>query len=158
MFAADWKKLQQDRDDEVRLRLAKERLILIQDGKPTAKLISALKEVFMLYAGLSPMCDTSDDDFETEKRLNRIMAARLWYRCGMKLSHLEVIFEEKSSISFQDFLDPITRVIEEDCLATKILDTDWDTSKFEVSFLDFEDPVWYLRYRVLNCSVLFAFT
>ena len=50
--------------------------------------------------------------------LEYTIAARLWYRCGMKLARLESLLSEKGSdcrkVSFEDFLGEIKKIVEED--------------------------------------------
>ena len=46
-------------------------------------------------------------------KISEIMAARLWYRCGMKLASLENIFKlkERRYITFSEFYSLIKKVI-----------------------------------------------
>jgi len=68
-----------------------------------------LEEIFRLYA------DEKEDDVECDS----LMAARLWYRCGMKLAGLESILEAKkdtdhATVTLKDFIGVIEKVVEED--------------------------------------------
>lgn len=101
-FAADWHRERLEQDEVKRQQLLTQRGVLIDNGQPTAELISVLQTIFALYK-------TSDDKPIV---LPRTAAARLWYRCGMKLASLDKM--DKSAIAFADFLDPIIQVIEED--------------------------------------------
>lgn len=87
--------------------------MLIQDGLPTEKLVSELRTIFSWYAS-SQDFKLQDDDMH----LTRVEASRLWYRCGMKLSSLETLLQEKSPSSnvlrINDFLNLVKKVIQED--------------------------------------------
>jgi hypothetical protein len=122
-FATDWRKQKHERNEEVRRRLEQEKLILIQENKPTEGLKAALRELFQLYSTpnesmkysidrRSNLCDDLDG---TRLRLSKVMASRLWYRCGIKLSLLNEVLQEKAFVTFHDFLHIITKVIEDDC-------------------------------------------
>ena len=64
----------------------------------------------MLYAKQS-----SNNDEDELATLDIIEAGRLWYHCGMKLSHLYSLFEgDKTYLLFSDFLDVIKKIISED--------------------------------------------
>jgi hypothetical protein len=101
--------MQQDKELKIRNRLVKERTVLVRDGKPTLKLCQTLRRIFGCYSG-------STDGHVDDVKLTQIMASRLWYRCGMKLSSLDCIFakENVSYVRFQDFFNVIEQVIEED--------------------------------------------
>lgn len=92
--------------------------MLIENRKPTPRLVSVLKTIFARYdeKNTTPASDV-------ECTLGYTSASRLWYRCGMKLSCLDAILEEKSSplplITFEDFLGVIRKIVEEDETASK---------------------------------------
>lgn len=74
-----------------------------------------LGDIFRLYA---------DDQEEAlkcgaEATLTSTMAARLWYRCGMKLANLETIMEarkdtKRMGVTLRDLLGVIEKVVAED--------------------------------------------
>jgi hypothetical protein len=113
-FVTDWRKEQQEKDDSLRLELSSQRALLIEDGKPTARLVELLKKLFAGYyeSGATQVSDS-------ECTLSHTAAARLWYRCGMTLACLDSILGEKKPsqlplIAFGDFLGLIEKVVEED--------------------------------------------
>lgn len=93
-----------------------ERSLLIHDGKPSRRLRDVLKEIFVLYSRDSE-CSVADED----PTLSYPLAARLWYRCGMKLSHLDSVLCGNNLLRFHDFLQVVERVIIEDkiCIASE---------------------------------------
>jgi hypothetical protein len=132
-FAADWKKLKDTKEDEIRVRMAKERAVLIDDGKPTKQLLRVLGDIFLQYADAGASCQAA-----SEICLKDTMACRLWYRCGLKLSHLEQTMEGQGDHSrmlrFKDFLGLIEKIVEDDesNLHTPLLDPSADDSVFGV--------------------------
>lgn len=114
-FATDWRKVQQDKDETLRCTLKSQRAVLIEDGMPTPRLVSVLKTIFVQYKE-----EESNSTTDAELTLDYTAASRLWYRCGMKLSCLDAMLEEKSSspslplITFEDFLAVIEKIVEED--------------------------------------------
>ena len=88
---------------------------MIKDGTISPGLRTVLGDIFRLYA---------DDQEEvvkcgSEVTLSSTMAARLWYRCGMKLANLETIMEAKQDskhvgLTLRDFLGVIEKVVAED--------------------------------------------
>lgn len=111
-FVTDWRKEQKEKDESLRLELNSQRTALIEDGKPTTRLVEILKAIFTCY------CDketTARSD--TDGALGYMAASRLWYQCGMKLSSLDAIEEKPSPsllVSFKDFLGLIEKVVVED--------------------------------------------
>jgi hypothetical protein len=85
-------------------------MVLIKEGMPTPKLQKILHQIFNMYA--EPENTLGDTDMD----LTEIMACRLWYRCGMKVSTLENIFKSKGrrSVAFSEFFLLIQRVIDEE--------------------------------------------
>ena len=83
---------------------------------PTSKLQKVLYQIFAMYSGHAgsetSMCDVNMDHLS----VSEIMAARLWYRCGMKLSSLESILKlkDRRDITFRDFYSLISKVIDEE--------------------------------------------
>jgi hypothetical protein len=84
--------------------------MLIKAGKPTSKLQQVLGQIFRMYSN----CTTSDDKEMDNVSLTPIAAARLWCRCGMKLSSLENIGTTNSEVHFSEFFRLIEQLIEED--------------------------------------------
>jgi len=82
------------------------------------ELRKALGEIFSMYsdeAGDS----TEDENIKGALTLTSTMAARLWYRCGMKLANLDSILEAKTddqdaTVTLEDFLGVIEKVVEDD--------------------------------------------
>lgn len=108
LFATDWRKVQREKDEQLREKLASERAMLIQDGKPSDKLVDVLRDIFSEYLanslGDSPL-------------LPYTSASRLWYRCGLKLTHLDEMLmktEAGKDVCFEDFVGVIRRVVEDD--------------------------------------------
>lgn len=109
-YADDWRQKQIEINLKIKSKLAKERMVLIKEGMPTPKLQKILHQIFNMYA--EPENTVGDTDME----LTEIMACRLWYRCGMKVSTLENIFKSKGrrSVAFGEFFLLIQRVIDEE--------------------------------------------
>jgi hypothetical protein len=106
--------VQQEKDETLRCTLNSQRAVLIEDGVPTPHLVSVLKTIFSLYKE-----EETDLTTDVELTLSYTAASRLWYRCGMKLSCLDTMLEEKPSpslplIAFEDFLAVIEKILEED--------------------------------------------
>jgi hypothetical protein len=106
--------VQQEKDETLRCTLNSQRAVLIEDGIPTPHLVAVLKAIFSLYKE-----EVTDSTTDAELTLNYTAASRLWYRCGMKLSCLDTMLEEKPSpslplIEFEDFLAVIEKILEED--------------------------------------------
>lgn len=112
--------------------LAEQKAQIIKDGKLTSKLIETLRKIFSMYS------DDSDVDTAcpNQIKLNSISASRLWYRCGISLSHLHSLLEpipatmslgeentsEKKTRKFvtaDDFINLITKVVEDEELVSK---------------------------------------
>ena len=94
---------QESRKAELKARLNE----LIPNGNPSEKLTACLRSVFSLYC----------DDPTLNGAINETAASRLWYRCGIQLSNLEQLLEDKSpvtNIEFDDFLQVITDLIDAD--------------------------------------------
>jgi hypothetical protein len=89
-----------------------QRSVLIRNGNLTPELVNALRVIYRYSS------DLRLDNPCPDVQLNRVEASRLWYRCGMKLSHLEKLLEKKlppsNGISFEDFLDILSSVIREE--------------------------------------------
>jgi hypothetical protein len=111
----DWREAQHEKDQKVKHRLARERSVLIKDGKPTPKLQLVLREIFGWYSDDCGTGIASSND-EENVYLSQTMASQLWYRCGMKLSSLDSMLATKEvpTLCFRDFLSLIEQVIEED--------------------------------------------
>lgn len=153
-FATDWRKVQQEKDDIVRNRLAAERAVLVTDGRPSSKLRLVLLHIFCMYCESSgDQMDVDDDDNEKEVSLSRTMASRLWYRCGMKLSNLESILavkQNQDAVCFQDFLSVVEKVIAEDeaLVRKRSNETAKSVSTFEVRYSTVE-----LRRTLPRCAL-----
>lgn len=114
-FATDWRKEQEEKDQKTRQRLSEERAGLIKNGIMAPELRKVLEEIFCLYSDEKKDSDTCD----LVRSLTSTMAARLWYRCGMKLASLESILQAKedtkhATVTLGDFLGVIEKVVEED--------------------------------------------
>jgi hypothetical protein len=106
--------VQQEKDETLRCTLNSQRAVLIKDGIPTPQLLSVLKTIFTQYNE-----EASNSTTDVELTLNYTAASRLWYRCGIKLSCLDTMLEERPSpslhlITFEDFLAVIEKIVEED--------------------------------------------
>ena len=114
-FATDWRKAQVDKNRQIRQRLAEERAVLFKDVTISPELRIVLGEIFCMYA------DDRHADIQcaSESTLTLTMAARLWYRCGMKLTGLEKILDTRddskhAGLTLQDFLRVIEKILQED--------------------------------------------
>ena len=114
-FATDWRKAQIEKNRQTAQLLAEERVVLIKDGTVSPELRTVLGEIFRLYA------DDQEEEVKcgAETTLTSTMAARLWYRCGMKLASLETIMEAREDsnrmgLTLQDFVGVIEKVVAED--------------------------------------------
>ena len=108
-FNSGWKEAQQQKEEENRKRLASLRSVLIKGGELTSQLEEVLTSIFSWYS-------TSHSEGEV-MQLDRVEAARLWYRCGIKLANLDSLFEaddKKTHILVEDFLSVVRRVAGED--------------------------------------------
>jgi hypothetical protein len=106
---------------------------MIRDGSLTPELVNVLRKIFCWY---SVSWKLDDDDHLV--RLNRVEASRLWYRCGMKLSNLEQLFEAKSpptsDVCFEDLLERLSSVVRaEDEVLGDQLPYSRGTTVFQVS-------------------------
>lgn len=115
-FVSERKRSQYEEDELKRVALAQKRSLLIQKGRITPELEVVLTSIFSSYA-------ETDIDEDGEILLDTVTASRLWYRCGMKLSGLESILEKnaRSSLTMADFMEVITRIVQEDENATGML-------------------------------------
>jgi hypothetical protein len=106
--------VQQEKEETLRCTLNSQRAVLIEDGMPTPQLVSVLKTIFAQYKK-----EEANSTADVELTLSYTAASRLWYRCGIKLSCLDTMLEEKPSpslplITFEDFLAVIEKIVEED--------------------------------------------
>jgi hypothetical protein len=107
-FVSDWKQAQKEKESQRRQEIMSQRSVLIDAGMPTTALVKILRSIFTQYLSDEQSC------------LGYVEASRLWYRCGLKLSSLKNILDNKASdhgereIEFCDFLGLIQRVIAED--------------------------------------------
>lgn len=121
---------------ERRKKLLSQRSLLICDGRPTAALVAVLRTIFSWYASN----DTARVP-ESGIHLDRVEASRLWYRCGLKLASLESLLQAKnppaSHLSDADFLDLVSKVLEEEKDSTKAYNflSQATESSFEVRLL-----------------------
>jgi len=81
-----------------RVTLANQKSLLIENGVLTETLANVLREIFGWYGG---------------ETLDALAAARLWYRCGFRLSHLSVLLEGRDSVGVEDFMTIIEKIVEE---------------------------------------------
>lgn len=112
-FNSGWKQAKLQNDEENRKRLASLRSVLIEDDNISPQAENLLRVIFSWYSA-------SVRESSSTVQLNRVEAARLWYSCGIKLAHLEGLFEadeKKSHVVFEDFINILGRVIREDCEA-----------------------------------------
>jgi hypothetical protein len=138
--------VRQEKEDMVRKRIANEREILIQNGAPSPALLNVLEQIFCSY-------HTSDDlhhSADVNVPLPYTMAARLWYRCGLKIAKLDSLLEERKcqSLSFKDFVDVIEKVIAEDEDVTYKEKLGTDPSK-----IDFQVRILCPRFRIYRFSL-----
>lgn len=114
-FAVDWRQKQVEKNQKIKSRLAKERLVLIKDGMPTLKLQKVLYQIFSMYADHNADTFVGDVDMD-HAAVSEIMASRLWYRCGMKLSTLDDMLrsKERRYVAFRDFFSLIKTVIDDE--------------------------------------------
>lgn len=104
----DWKQAQREKDSQRRKELQTDRIALIENGLPTAGLVTVLQSIFSQYC--SP----------GQSSLGLVEASRLWYRCGLKLSSLREICCSKDlggqdkRIDIQNFLSILESIIAED--------------------------------------------
>lgn len=110
-FASGSKQAKHEKNKEIKMKLLSDRALLIHNGKPSEALVAVLTNIFSLYAGETQSVSTD------ACQLSRVEAARLWYRCGMKLATLDSLFEadsKKTIVKLDDFLDIIKKVILEE--------------------------------------------
>lgn len=96
------------------IELGKQRQMLVRGGKPTERLETALRHVFSLY----------EDPDQPESGLPVVVAARLWYRSGLKLKNLADLIERKADdanclyadvfVFVDDFLEVVSAIFTED--------------------------------------------
>lgn len=109
-FNSGWKEAQQKNDEEKRKLLASHRSVLIKGVELSTQLAKVLRSIFSWYF-------TSRSTKAEGLQLNRVEAARLWYRCGIKLENLDSLFEadeNKTGVCIDDFLSVLSRVAGED--------------------------------------------
>lgn len=116
--AARKERLQQEANRR-RQELIEQRSLLVQNGKLSPDVITALKSIFFSYAG------RDDGPSPSEPLLDIVTASRLWYRCGLMLSELAILAEKKAAetaggavydtiISADDFVECMSSVVEEE--------------------------------------------
>lgn len=156
-YAADWRQKQEEKNQKTKSKLAKERLVLIKDGIPTLKLQKVLYQIFSMYADHN--VDTSVGDVDMDHAaVSEIMASRLWYRCGMKLSTLDDILraKERRFASFRDFFSLIKTVIDDEEGRNRSVQGDKSlytppTFSFEVwTYLIFQNCLLSCRYILMR--------
>jgi hypothetical protein len=112
-FATDWRQAQRDKDKDLRRILAGERTVLIVNGKLSEALTTVLTNIFDSYAV----------DSITPTSLQYTAAARLFYRCGLKLAYLQQLMDDKDhhKIVVEDFVAIFSTIAKEDeTMVTKI--------------------------------------
>lgn len=91
----------------------KERGVLIKHGKMTPKLRSVLTAIFVQYS-----CRSPPDADATAVYLMFPEAARLWYRCGLKIASLQTVIKDRPDnakhVYLKDFFAVVEGVLEED--------------------------------------------
>ena len=143
-------------------KLAKERIVLIKDGRPTVKLQKVLYQIFSMYADHNSDISIGDVDMDSSTVLE-IMASRLWYRCGMKLSTLDDILrpKEKRYAAFRDFFSLIQKVIDDEERENRSSEREKyvprsSTSDFEVWYCLITQKIkLFLPYQSRNSWMLF---
>jgi hypothetical protein len=102
-----------------RQELVEQRSVLIQNGKLSKNVITVLKNIFFSYTG------RDDGPSPSEPLLDVVTASRLWYRCGLMLTELAILAEEKAAetangavydtiISADDFIECMSNMVEEE--------------------------------------------
>ena len=120
-----------------RQELVEQRSVLIQNGKLSKNVITVLKNIFFSYTG------RDDGPSPSEPLLDIVTASRLWYRCGLMLTELAILAEEKASetangavydtiISADDFIECMSNMVEEE-EAVSIESSEDGVITFEVS-------------------------
>ena len=113
-----------------RRELESDRSVLIVGGSLSPPLRIVLRDIFSCYAANGSLVDIAS------LRLTKIEASRLWYRCGMKLSSLYEILEQKErveTIVFEDFCSLLQRIVDDDAKhASKMALNHADGTDFEV--------------------------
>ena len=127
-----------------RKALAEQKDSLITNGSLSVELVAVLRNIFSWYASKDDVSITFSGTQEDHSKikLNALSAARLWYRCGFRFSHLRLILEtsprtfcsnklEKADsfsndeswrsrlLSSDDFIAVISRIVEEETNVTK---------------------------------------
>lgn len=93
--------------------------MLVQNGKLSPGVITALKSIFFSYA------DREHCPYPSEPLLDIVTASRLWYRCGLMLSELAILAEEKATktadgaiydtiICADDFVECMSNMVEDE--------------------------------------------
>lgn len=102
-----------------RQELTEQKSALIQNGKLSPAVVSVLRKIFCSYA------DRNEATYASEPLLDIVSASRLWYRCGLPLSELAILAEEKAAdtiegavhdtfIRADDYIECISSVVEEE--------------------------------------------
>ena len=118
-FAAEWRQAQKEKEEQKRRKLVRERAVLVKHGQMTPKLRSVLASIFVKSSCRSAGdAESTASTTSSEVYLRYTEAARLWYRCGLKLSCLHTLLQSKPEnvkrVYMQDFFAIIERVLEED--------------------------------------------
>jgi len=109
------KRARKEKDDLRRQTLSTQRSNLIQNKRITPQLYSVLQNIFSWYA-------TEETPPGTEVTLDAISVSRLWYRCGMKLSHLRGVLDASCAerggaeplVKASEFIEIVARVVAEE--------------------------------------------
>jgi len=121
-FATEWRQAQEEKEKQQRRNLINERAVLIKNGKMTPKLRSVLASIFMQYssppAGAGASSSASQAETLPVSYLKYTEAARLWYRCGLKLASLRTLLNDRpenaKNVFLTDFFGVIDRIVDED--------------------------------------------
>jgi len=120
------KELIEENNEARRIALKRRKDMLIHKGALSDEVKDVLATFWAWYQE-----DHYNFDVMNPQPISATAAARLWYRCGIKLSHLRDVMSLKSKsldvlsnvvVEFEDFLAVIARILEEESEAASQVD------------------------------------
>jgi hypothetical protein len=112
--SSDWQNKVLLKEENIRAELKARRLILFDERRLSEKVVNILKSIFSMYERYN----ANDNGMEeTGLGLEYTAAARLWYRCGLRLANLDSLMGPRYTnrkVVFQDFFELVEKVVAED--------------------------------------------
>ncbi len=141
VVVSDRLRSQQGREEAIRQKVMQKRLRFIQNCELTKEVKDILYDIFLMYTEHS------------EVQISFVMAHRLWYRCGLRLSTLNDVLDDvdknAGKIEFHHFLSVVNQVVAADASENDLTRsiTSSNESLCEVSALKLAvDSIFHIEY------------